>query len=185
MAGGPVVPFRFCTVLRGREAVAEVLRTHHDAIRETLAAFAGHGEWGVKVFHRPAAEGMPGAGTGEDTPSGREYLARRHRTLRSRGQERDAARATAAAIHEQLSAVARMAVEIPGSGGRLAGEADEAAAVVFNGAYLVSDDNAATFHAAVAALNEQYATQNLSCEVTGPWPPYSFMNLDLSLPAAR
>jgi hypothetical protein len=188
MAGGAaVVPFRFCTVLRGQDAVAEVLRAHYGAIREALVAFAGHGEWGVKMNYGVSGDddGMSDADAGPGATTGRAYLARRHRALRSREADVEAARAGAGAVHERLSALARSAVEIPGRAGRLAGEDEAATELLLNAAYLVPDAGLAAFHAAIAASNEQYASEGLTCEVTGPWPPYSFVNLDLSLPAAR
>ena len=37
----------------------------------------------------------------------------------------------------------------------------------------------------IAGLKQQSQTSNLTRELTGPWPPYNFVNLDLSLPPAR
>ncbi len=44
--------------------------------------------------------------------------------------------------------------------------------MVLNAAYLLDDDRADSFAAAVRALSDRYP--GLRLELTGPWPPYSF-----------
>ena len=59
--------------------------------------------------------------------------------------------------------------------------------MVLNGAYLVADADADRFHATAAELAARHqaggAEVELEVEVTGPWPPYNFVRLDLSLQA--
>ena len=49
--------------------------------------------------------------------------------------------------------------------------------MVLNAAYLLDDDRAAGFAAAVEALSDRHP--RLRLELTGPWPPYSFTAQDL------
>ena len=55
--------------------------------------------------------------------------------------------------------------------------------VVLNAAYLVADSDTVRFHALASELSQRYAAQGLSLELTGPWPPYNFVSLDLSVEA--
>jgi hypothetical protein len=192
-AGGAVIPCRFCTVLRGADDVRRLVATHRDAIRATLAALDGKQEWGVKVYARPAAEvaremAEAHAGSASDDPgaggrTGTAYLQRRKHEDGLRAEAARAARSRAAACHEQLAAEADDAAVLPrrsrGNGGRWA--EDEP---VLNAAYLVSEVRTEQFHATVAEMSERHRPFGLEFEVTGPWPPYNFVRLDLSLGAA-
>jgi hypothetical protein len=191
-AGGAVIPCRFCTVLRGTQDVRRLLDAHRPHLLTTLAALEGKQEWGVKVYARAPSEvarelaesiadGTDGAGAAA-TRAGTAYLRRRKREDELRGEVDRAARARAAACHNELAALAAAAVTLPrrsrGNGAR--GGPDEP---VLNGAYLVPEARVEQFHAAVAEMHERYKPLGLEFEVTGPWPPYNFVRLDLSLGA--
>jgi hypothetical protein len=66
---------------------------------------------------------------------------------------------------------------IGAAGGEDAGAAD----VVANAAYLVHNAGVDRFLAVVDSIAERYRPFGLTIEVTGPWPPYNFVSLDLSL----
>jgi hypothetical protein len=66
-----VLPLRFGTLFAHDDAAREMLRRCHDEAVATLAAFADHREWGVRV-RRPGAAPAQGL-------SGTEYLAMRRR----------------------------------------------------------------------------------------------------------
>ena len=181
MAGGAIVPLRFCTVLRSRDDVVRVLATHHDRLIEVLETLDGTKEWGVKIYRLANGRHAPPAHAGE-APSGREYLARRNDAWRARSQVEQATYEAARECHRLVAELAGGATELPiderhhdTRRGRL----------LVNGAYLVPDEDEPRFHATVAALAERLAAAGLSCEVTGPWPAYNFVNLDLSLPVTR
>ena len=94
----------------------------------------------------------------------------------------DAVRAYAQDCHERLAAHADSAVELslrnPAPGADA--ERDSASTLISNGAYLVEDAQSASFAAAVESLAARFAPEGLDLEVTGPWPPYNFVGLDLS-----
>ena len=51
---------------------------------------------------------------------------------------------------------------------------------VFNGTYLVADADAERFHALARELAAECAPAGLDLSVTGPWPAYNFVRIDLS-----
>ena len=67
---------------------------------------------------------------------------------------------------------------------RRSGDSERGLELVLNGAYLVSDGDTERFHATAAALAERCRAESMELEVTGPWPPYNFVRLDLSLEEA-
>ena len=172
LASGPVVPFRFCTIVRSEEDVRQVLERHHDRIREALARLTGKKEWGVKVLLREGAEAPR-----NDVPSGRWYLERKQNAARREAENRQHADERARKCHEQLASAADVSALLPAS--QRAGER-----AVLNAAYLVLDAGERKFHALIAAMDERLEPDGLTLEVTGPWPPYNFVNLDLSLPTS-
>lgn len=165
LASGPILPLRFCTILRDADAVRDVLAFHQDDLRAALASVAGKKEWGAKFM-------MPEEAVAPELRSGREYLATRQRQVRGR-EVQDAGR-LAKEWHQKLAAVASDSTLLPL--GR-----DAASAVVLNAAYLVRDPDEPGFHSLARRFAEP-GREQLTCEVTGPWPPYNFVHLDLSLP---
>ena len=95
---------------------------------------------------------------------------------RRRAESNRASHTFAKECHEQLSAAAAGAV-------LLAVPKPEAGQpqVISNAAYLVANDEAIRFHRAVDHLMNRYESHGLSLQVTGPWPPYNFVRLELSL----
>lgn len=170
-ASGPIVPFRFCTIVRGEDDVREVLERHYERIKETLGGLTGKKEWGVKVLLR---ESTPPR---NDAPSGRWYLERKQNVARKEAENRQHAEQRARECHEQLATAAEKTMLLPAS--NRAGDR-----AVLNAAYLIGDANERKFHALIAAMDERLEPDGLTLEVTGPWPPYNFVNLDLSLPTA-
>ena len=164
---GPIIPLRFGTVLRDEQAVCEVLETHHDRISDALALLHDKKEWGVKVrlSAQANAEACPA--------SGREYL--RQKADQGRlARARDVAR-LAEELHRALSAAVVDTTLLP----------TREKEIVLNAAYLVENSEESRFHDLLETLEDRLSHEDLRIEVSGPWPPYNFVNLDLSLQRAN
>ncbi|MEV0326437.1 GvpL/GvpF family gas vesicle protein [Micromonospora echinospora] len=111
--------------------------------------------------------GTPAAG---GTGAGAAYLRRRRAQLRARETGQQAAAHSAAAVHTELAGHAAEARRHTPQDSRLSGEPHPMA---LNGAYLVPVEGLAGFRAVVAALATRHPALRL--ELTGPWPPYSFI----------
>jgi hypothetical protein len=167
-AAGPVLPLRLATVFDGPGAVRELLRERRAELSAALARIRGRREWGVKAYAVPtAAAGEPEA-PAADRP-GTAYL------MRKRGR-RDAAERTvraaeqrAAELHTALAGLADAARRYPPQDPRLSGRREPMA---LNASYLVAADREAEL--AGAAVDRP----GLLVELTGPWAPYSFAELD-------
>ena len=48
--------------------------------------------------------------------------------------------------------------------------------MLLNGAYLVPVDREADFGSAVGDLQERFGADGVTFELTGPWPPYNFVD---------
>ncbi|TYB41323.1 GvpL/GvpF family gas vesicle protein [Actinomadura chibensis] len=119
----------------------------------------------------PQDSASPG---GEPSPgAGKAYLLRRQRERRRREDAGRRAAEHAGTVHADLADLAvasrRHAPQDPRLSGRPGTQ-------VLNAAYLLDDDRVEDFLAAARAAGERLA--GVEVEVTGPWPPYSFIGED-------
>jgi hypothetical protein len=167
---GPVVPARLATVYREEGRVAAALAERREEFRAALDRIAGRTEWGVKGFATPAAAGSTADGVAGSGGAGAAYLRRRRAQLMARDAGQRAAANDAAAVHAALSARAVASHRHPPQDRRLSGAG---AVMVLNGAYLVTADRAGEFAQLVDELAGRHPAIRL--QLTGPWPPYSFI----------
>jgi Gas vesicle synthesis protein GvpL/GvpF len=165
----PVLPLRFGTVIDGEAAALRLLETAYDQARDCLDEVAGHREWGVRVRHtEPAATSKPdSAGL-----TGTQYLVRRR---------------------ERLQAIQRAREDVVGAAGRLENALRRHAAdsverarphgVLVNTAYLVETGREAAFHAEFEWFARELREVGATVETSGPWPPYSFTDVELGAAA--
>ncbi|MBV9445943.1 MAG: GvpL/GvpF family gas vesicle protein [Streptosporangiaceae bacterium] len=170
--GGPVVPMRLATLFADDAAVASMLRERADDFRRALSLIEARSEWGVKAYVTkpadPVVDSEPQA-----TGPGAAYLRRRRAALNASKDARSQALASAQAVYAELGRVAELSRLYPPQAPDLAGQP---APMVLNAAYLVSDERAREFSAAVARLAKSHRVVELA--LTGPWPPYSFVGED-------
>jgi hypothetical protein len=169
---GPVVPMRLATVYRCDPNVLAMLRDRAADFRAALSRLAACREWGVKAFAvAPADPGTTSPDPGEDPASrpGTAYLQRRRTQLTSRTSARQEATAGAQAVHAELSRLSVSARLYPPQAPSLARQGTP---MVLNAAYLVADERAGEFAAAVNDLTGRHRSVRLG--LTGPWPAYSF-----------
>jgi Gas vesicle synthesis protein GvpL/GvpF len=164
----PVLPLRLATIYHDDGSVTGLLAERQAELAAALDDMTARAEWGVKLFaaERPAAPdapGPPGAGPGLS------YLRRRRHQLSAQEQARQAGAALAEQVHAELRGMAAAAQLRPAQAAELTGE--HRTTMLLNATYLVDDDAAARFAAAVRGLGQRHGVR---IELTGPWPPYSF-----------
>ncbi|SED74268.1 Gas vesicle synthesis protein GvpL/GvpF [Amycolatopsis tolypomycina] len=165
----PVLPLRFGTVLDGEAAARRLLEAGYDQARDCLDEVAGHREWGVRVRHtEPAATTRPDAAG----LTGTQYLVRRRERLRAIQRAREDVAGTAGRLEEALRRHAADSVERARPHG-----------VLVNTAYLVETGREAAFHAEVEWFARELSAAGATVETSGPWPPYSFTDLELGAAA--
>ncbi|MEV7178128.1 GvpL/GvpF family gas vesicle protein [Kitasatospora sp. NPDC093679] len=168
---GHTLPLRFATLYRDDRGAAAFLRGAGPRLRAALDRVADHAEWGVKVYLDAAAPDPADVGAPADRP-GTAYLLRRRAQRDALARRFEEAAAGAREIHATLAARAGRAAEHPLQSAEASGRSDP---MLLNGAYLVEQDGAAEFGAAVTDLGRRFTGVRL--ELTGPWPPYSFADI--------
>ena len=187
----PLLPVRLATVYSGDDAVRAALAGHNTQLLDSLHRVGGRVEWGVKAYAAPdaAAGSEPGAKpnksesdligteTGKDSASGSgaglAYLKRRRAQLSAAKESKTTAINIAQAVHADLTAKANDTRLHPPQSPQLSGIRQP---MLLNAAYLLDAAAGVTFTAAVAG--QATAHPELRIELTGPWPPYSFVGDD-------
>ncbi|WP_433469867.1 GvpL/GvpF family gas vesicle protein [Spirillospora sp. CA-128828] len=201
----PTAPVRIATIYRDDDRVAEVLAAQGERFTEVLDLITGRSEWGVKIYAdaevlRGGTGGTAGGGMGEDVPDsggglepsaesltgttpgttgrtagpsgvGTAYLRRRQQERRRRAAAERRVAGQADTVHTELADHAVASRHHPPQDPRLTGRSGMQ---VLNVAYLLDDDQAEGFLAVTRAARERLPA--LQVEVTGPWPPYSFID---------
>ncbi|MGK5743129.1 GvpL/GvpF family gas vesicle protein [Micromonospora sp. URMC 103] len=166
---GAVVPARLATVHHDDDRVAASLAARRTELVALLDRLTGRREWGVKGYVVPGATPQVEETAGPGG-AGAAYLRRRRAQLDAREDGQRVAAAAAAAVHEALARHAVAARRHPPQDRRLSGAST---AMALNGAYLVDTEALAGFAGLVEALGARHP--ELRLELTGPWPPYSFV----------
>lgn len=162
------VPLRLATICLNDESARQRLNEFGEAARHALAKIDGHDEWGVKLFaDRAASDPDPAEPV---VVSGTAYLRQRRASMLLR--ERSAGRMLRVAeeIFESLAVLATDARRHRPHDRRLTGDDRP---MVLNAAFLVDRQRLAAFRSAVDVLVGTDC--DVSVDVTGPWPAYSFV----------
>jgi hypothetical protein len=129
----------------------------------------GRREWGVQVFS-PAQPTESPLAAASDSP-GRAYL-QQLRSQRDERANRDHAMAAQAEdVHNSMAEIATAARRYPPQDRRLTGIADP---MILNAAYLVDISAEPVLGQHIA----HFQRAGLDIRLTGPWAPYSFVELE-------
>jgi hypothetical protein len=170
-SGAPaVLPMKLFTIFNNDERAAGHVRADRARIDGLVRRLGGHDEWGVRVTLDRAAAARRRAEPSRQAPSGLAYLQQKKAQRDAAAELVDRARSTVASLYERFAAKARSArrrpaSELPEAGGTL----------LLDAAFLVPRRRAATFRALVSREARARSADGYVVTLTGPWPPYSFV----------
>lgn len=167
-----VLPMKLFTLFTTDDRTLEHVRAERRRIATVVKRVANHQEWGVRVVLDRGWEvaAAPKRKASAGGRSGVAYLTRKK-------AQRDAvvelavhARDTVAALYDRLAARSRLAKrrlasDLPVQGGPL----------LLDAAFLVPRARAASFRALATRESRALARHGYGFTLTGPWPPYSFV----------
>jgi hypothetical protein len=167
-----VAPMRLVTIYADDESVGRRIGELQDALNQVLDRVEGRREWSLKVYAASEVEPEPAAAAASVT-SGAAYLRQKREAAdRRRNAQADTGRSAEevyASVATAAVASRRLAVQDP----RLTGRTDP---MLLNAAFLVPETDGGSFEAAVQRAVGQ--RPEVSIELQGPWPPYSFAVLE-------
>ena len=166
-----VLPMKLLTLFSGDDRLVKDLAKQRVRLTRAAARVAGCDEYGLRIVAIDAgAEPAQGASPGRPS-SGTAFLERK-KQVRDDAREQAARRAAFAAdAFDGLSDVSR------GSVAR-AVQADDAERPLLDAAFLVARDEQVDFGRAADALAARAAGAHCLFKLTGPWPPYHFVQVD-------
>ncbi|MFD3471082.1 GvpL/GvpF family gas vesicle protein [Streptomyces sp. NPDC058682] len=167
-ARAPVLPLRMATVYQDDHRARLALSAQQGVFGQRLDQLRAHTEYGVKISLTPEATQPPPETPAPTASPGKAYLQARRAQRHSRDAVYQQAEQAAETIEAIASRHATQRVRHAPQRGELTGPQEN----VFNDAYLIPDDQAGQFQAAIADAAQRFP--DLHIEVTGPWAPYSF-----------
>jgi hypothetical protein len=168
------------TMFSTKERAIEEMRSRRAAIDPVVRRVAGCEEWGVRITRSAAARprdaraAAPRASAVARPASGVAFLAAKKQARDEARASEQAAAAAADAVFEALAKIARDA--------RRRNDAPQGAASppVLDAAFLVTSGRRARFRAAARRLAAATAKTGAGLTLTGPWPPYNFVQSEPS-----
>jgi hypothetical protein len=167
------LPMKLFTIFDDDERARVYLHSERRRFRSLARRVAGHHEWGVRVLLDrqkaiAAHDGKPPSGSRATT--GRDYLSRKKAARDASVELASRARETVADLYDTLASRARIArrrsaSDLPPDGGSL----------LLDAAFLVPRSRSASFRALAAKHAKALAPHGYAVTLTGPWPPYTFV----------
>jgi len=179
-ASTPVLPLKFGTLCASLDDLRTMLRDRHVAIGEQLARVAGKDEWTLRVtidrvaFAERLQASEPRLIALKEAelclPGGRAYSARQELQQATS----DLADARLAALENRLfEDLAPLRLPIVPLDAPL-GSTDPARVCIAHAALLVERSAFDALELRLTAFGMKYCEPPVTCELLGPWPPYSF-----------
>ena len=172
IASTAVLPMKLFTIFTTDERALAHVRGQRARIAALVKRVANQQEWGVRVVldRTLAAAARPRRKAPAGAASGVSYLAQKKAQRDASKELASRARETVAGLFDRLGARAgdakrRGASELPVEGGPL----------LLDAAFLVPRARAASFKALAARESRSLARQGYGLTVSGPWPPYTFV----------
>lgn len=166
----PVLPLRFGTVITDSDAALLLLRARHEEARVWLDRVRDRREWGVRARCSRLDDTTAPGEVDLAQVSGTQYLALRRQQLTGVENARRGRITAIRTLHGELS---RLAADSTSR--------DHPGDLLLDAAYLVDTAAEANFHAEVRRLSDELGPRGVSVEVTGPWPPYSFTQVEFAV----
>jgi hypothetical protein len=166
-----VLPMKLFTIFKSDERVLEHMARERRQIGRLLERVKGHDEWGIRVaVDREAVLPAPRKHAAASGRTGAGYLQRKKAQRDASAEIVQRSGEVVAGLYDRLGrdatlAKRRPASELPAKGGPL----------LLDAAFLVPRSRATRFRAAAARQARNLMPQGYAITLSGPWPPYTFM----------
>jgi len=175
-----VIPMKFGIIFRSEERISEILQERREHFQEILKLLAGRGEWGVKGYYRrekmhqylSSRGAAPECGQG-GAGMGKAYLLRKKLEEGLESRAADYSRQIGEEAYARLKVHSVAATLNKLLSRNVTGREEE---LFLNAAFLVAGNSHRSFRHTVENFNTEFGSQGIFLEVSGPWPPYSFVD---------
>lgn len=157
-----IVPARFGTLFSSQAALLKDVEARKSALKKVFNRIADSDEWGVKVL----VEDQPASPLSTTAPSsGREYLEQKAARIKKKPERDDGE------LEQLASALEKVATDSAPTG-RVSGAQP---GLLWQSTFLVARSRRRQWEAVLQEFVKQWEGKR-RIEVTGPWPPYSFVS---------
>jgi hypothetical protein len=169
-----VLPMKLFTIFTSDDRALDHVRGQRGRLAALVKRVANQQEWGVRVVldrrQPPVAPLNKKKTAAAAARTGALYLAQKKAQRDASRELASRARDTVAALFDRLAMKAgdakrRAASEVPAAGGTL----------LLDAAFLVPRTRATVFKASAVRESKALARQGYGLTLTGPWPPYTFV----------
>jgi hypothetical protein len=157
-----VVPARFGTLFSSQAALLQDVQSRKSALKRVFARIADSDEWGVKIFADEQPLPPPSRQT---VHSGREYLQQKAARIKERPERDDRDVQEFAGALEKVASGSAPAGKVSGTQPGL----------LWQATFLVARSRRSQWDRVLQDFLKQWEGRR-RIEVTGPWPPYSFVS---------
>lgn len=157
-----IVPARFGTLFSSQAALLKDVESRKSALKKVFDRIADSDEWGVKVL----VEDQPAQPVSTEAPSsGREYLQQKAARIKKKPERDDGE------LEQLASALEKVATD-SAPAGRVSGAQP---GLLWQATFLVARSRRRQWERVLEGFVKQWEGKR-RIEVTGPWPPYSFVS---------
>jgi hypothetical protein len=167
-----VLPMKLLTIFTTDDRAISHVRDQRSRIAALIKRVANQQEWGIRVVldRAPGSAALPKQKASGRAATGMSYLAQKKAQRDASKELASRARDTVAGLFDRLAAKSgdarrRTAIDLPAQGGPL----------LLDAAFLVRRTRTAAFKASAARESKTLARQGYGLTLTGPWPPYTFV----------
>lgn len=182
--GRTCIPMKFCTIYHSEERVREMLATHYADLLGALTRLDGKQEWGVTLHYtrqtlaQRAGEVSDEVKTLEQRIAAQSdgaayFLKKQMESTVAREVERISDH-WAQQSYDRLAAHAAESVINPLRGQAFTAQGET---MILNSAHLVADEALPAFQAELESLKAECKDLGFGFRMTGPWPPYNFVDI--------
>jgi len=167
-----VLPLKLLTIFNSDDRAVEHMRADRTRLDALVKRVENHHEWGVRVVldRARAASAVASRKNAKSQPSGLAYLTRKKAERDASVELVEGAREAVATLYDRLSVMSRTArrrtmSDLPIQGGPL----------LLDAAFLVRRSRSKTFRSLAAREARAMSKRGYGVTLTGPWPPYTFV----------
>jgi hypothetical protein len=165
-----VIPMKLFTIFESDSRALTEIASKRRQLDRSIRHVAGGREWGVRIRAVPSPVAARPARPPGKIETGASYLAAKKQ---ARDTTRERAERGRARVERAFTALATLAVDVrrhpPPPGGA------QSTRLLLDAAFLVRNPVAARFRTATRQLARDLRDDGYGVEVTGPWPPYNFI----------
>jgi hypothetical protein len=169
IAAAGLLPMKLFTIFTSDDRALAYSRKEGRRIDGALARVLHHDEWGVRMMLGGAAA-LPIPARRDIGASGSSYLERKKAQRDAIVELAERAQAVVAELYDQLSQRSTMAMRRA-----VSTVAGQRAPLLLDAVFLVPRTRASTFQATAKRRARALEAEGYLLSLTGPWPPYSFI----------